>query len=587
MSLGLLTETQENQVNNCFKDIVNRIVDKTKEHKGALYSVIHMNELAQETGLSYRTILRQVQEIENLGLGKLVTKRGPKGGAIVMFNQDRMHKIKPEFKNNPFVEGSPKANEIKEMELPSYQPKRLGLRRSKEEMDKIRMEQHAENERMAAVNDKLEKSFYPTREMFSEAYPDLPVDIPMRAYLISKAYAIYVRHYSCVALARAENMKDPDKIKKATLFAEKNSSYDTFPDRRWLGTRRFEDFIRCIEMCDARGYNPLVIMTKQFENRLVPFTMYGYEFKGPWTNMLYSQKAINQMEDDFKYRESKKHGVENRNHYLRYAPLEAAFPKALGGTDPLIREIDHALKILSNPEGEHSKEEIIEDSLHMLVERTALHIPQLAARDFYHGRKEAIENAENLTEGEKNTAITFLKNNMVVISPSVSHGDPALLMDFKPSMFSAYKELLNHISCKVTGQDGKEIEYNDHVSKEKAERVCAEIGNYRFEQINLDYADEKMWKRLVKHGLYLINTFMDSTYREGFDALRNFYGREFDYEEIQRVITKVNEGSDGLNIPLTRFGFLDLNAVYEDQIPKEIYDLMNTTAQFSVMPDDA
>lgn len=558
-------ETTMNKMNsqiltNSLQCIIDNLVAKTKEHKGTLYSVAQMKDLAEETGLSYRTVLRQVQEIENLGLGEVASKRGPKGGSIILFNQEKMHEIKPEYKNNPFVEGSPRAEELKEMEFPSWKPERKGLRRTKEEMDKVRLEQHAQDEHMARLNDELERTYKPTVELLEAAYPSISTEATWKAYLLSEAYAMYVRGYSQDLVLSAKKQKDEKKIKQAEKTAGRLEKYQTFPDYRWLGTRRFEDFIRCVELCEAYDIHPLALMTKQFTNRGWAFLNLGKTFYAPFTNMLCSKKALNQMLSDREYVQSKKVGVKNRKNVYKTIPERYAFP-IMGTWETLILEINNLF--------DEPSKNLLEKRMNSVVdhfEKANLTVFDNTINLFYQGRKKGIETSDKLTDREKEIGLHFLKSQITTINPSMSLGANSLFTQFRAQLQSVQNRLNDF---------RHPLEEDTPEKYEKRKHIYAELGNYRREVLDLSKAEPDKYEKMVERGQNLMERYNNSHYMDMFKTLGTYYGVDYDHFEVADVITKINQDAEGLNIPLDQYGFLDMDAVYKDIMPSVIYENLN------------
>lgn len=218
--------------------------------------VFKYSELADEVGVSRRTIQRYVAELRETGLIDVETKRGNRGGVIMTFNSEML-----DFKTeaNVITEETADIEDLKGKYFPEKKkPKRHY--RSKAEIARERALQKVRQDEIAKLNDELKAMPYPSEEFFENfSNPE----IALKAYLISRIYNAYVLIFPRER-ANFNEGRNEAVYNEASKTYRLSQGYDVLP-KGFVGDPRWNKFVEVAEFCETENVDPFEYLTAQFK----------------------------------------------------------------------------------------------------------------------------------------------------------------------------------------------------------------------------------------------------------------------------------------------------------------------------------
>lgn len=262
------------------------IASRAQQWGSNFATAIRKTTIADEVNKDTRTITRYINQLEDLGLAEIETKRGRNGGTVVMFNKNLLN-FEPT--NNPITSETKEASEIREQVFPTVpkkQPKRRYRTKAQIAEEKA-LRTQTENENIR-LNDLLDATPVLKRDFFDNfAEPRLA----FQGYLLAQMYTAYAvifpknRHEFYIDI-------DPAKAESALKAFNRAKSYSVLVPR-FVGTPQYNKFVELAKFLNEHDINPLSYLTVQFEHTEWMANM-GYARKEaiPYVNSLLSQEAI-------------------------------------------------------------------------------------------------------------------------------------------------------------------------------------------------------------------------------------------------------------------------------------------------------
>lgn len=280
--------TYELQGNNNLKELLDNIIHKTKIFGETFATIVQAKPLAEESGVSVRTINRYLKTLEEQGFIRTSTKRGNNGGTVITLNSERV-KIK-DHPDNPITGTTKTAEEIRKKYLPGKEPYKKKTNReyrSKRQIAEDRLLQTEKEREMERLNDILSKQLTPDREFFEQT--DDP-ELNYKAWLLSRMYNGFLVEYPRIWMNKFEAQKNKEAFDWADKLYGKYRHYEILRDERFMGTQNFEHFKKLSIMIDEKGYNPLEYLESQFRYFFYLVGM-GTPAKPPYVNTLWGEQA--------------------------------------------------------------------------------------------------------------------------------------------------------------------------------------------------------------------------------------------------------------------------------------------------------
>lgn len=499
-----------------------QIANKAEQWGDNFATIIQRTQLARELGKDIRTINRYLTQLSATGLVEISSKRGRKGGTVIVFNNDKL-RFTPT--DNPITSETKEAQEIRERVFPTVpkkEPKRRYRTKAQIAEDRaLRQAMQNENERL---NDIAENRFKVTRDFFDNfTEPDLY----FKGYLCAQIYNAY-------AVIFPENRynlyKDSDqRIAQSALRAKSRAQcYDVLPNR-FVGTPQFAKFVEMARFCLEQEINPLSYLTVQFEYAEW-LALAGHARVGaiPYVNSLMSEQA--------------KDRYFNREHFYnvmraKYGLFKQNSEKTayIGARFPIISGIYHAWRC-----GKRTKESldsIIEEPMKSLAHSGK----QVALYGFYSSVLEKIKKSD--LSPEKATALRdFLREQVALYSGRHTLSIEQYLMAFPLQIYTVRTTIL--------------------LEKLDMKYYYAGVGNMN----KLTTATDKEFAGFIERGKCI-----DFSYRANdlfpavLNTLADYRGLGVDLNLVRSAMQELGEDI----IPLDRFGMLDVHRLYDSVISKE------------------
>lgn len=238
----------QNFVNN----LVNKAI-KVENHLGVLGSLKDFSSLVNK---DTRTIRRYLSELEKRNYIKCIQKRGNKGGTLVLFTKELLDFEESE---NPITSDSEEAEALRNKVFPKKAEPKTKYR-TKAQIAEDKIIARMKKDRNGELNDMLDNMPHPTWEFFN--LMDEP-ERHFKAYLISRMYNAYAVIYPT---EREKFYKGVDNYLSDKGYNSKLAvkGYDVL-DRRFIGTPRYNIFLKLYDFLTEKNIEPLAYLTVQFD----------------------------------------------------------------------------------------------------------------------------------------------------------------------------------------------------------------------------------------------------------------------------------------------------------------------------------
>lgn len=483
-------------------------------------TAIRKTDIADEVEKDTRTITRYINQLKDLGLAEIETKRGRNGGTVVMFNKDLLN-FEPT--DNPITSDTKEASEIREQVFPTVpkkQPKRR-YRTKAQIAEERALRTQTENEN-ARLNDLLVATPLLTRDFFDNfAEPRLA----FQGYLLAQMYTAYAvifpknRHEFYIDI-------DPAKAESALKAFNKAKGYNVLAPR-FVGTPQYNKFVEVAKYLNEHDINPLSYLTVQFEHaEWMADRGYARKEAIPYVNSLLSQEAI-----DRYYARAKFIKDQRKKNLFGLSSYEVPF---IGSKYPTISVL---LRVYEQDRFQGDQVDIVIDRL---INRSIFDMStkREVLASYYTSVIEAIEESD-LSE-EKATKLTrFIKEQVALYAERGGLNLTHFVMAFP---LQAYQ-----IRTTMEVMGFTKEEYYGHLG-------------------NIHKSTVEDWDFYVENGkaidfCYSANdTFMNTN-----RLLADCQGLGVLPNEIRGILTEFGVEK----IPLDRFGLLDVHRIYKGAMTEE------------------
>lgn len=285
------------------KDLLELLRKKAQYDKNldTSFTFVTKVELAEELGVTERTIYNRLKGLEEDKLISFKTKHGKGGGVIVTINKEHPDVIAD--KDSPLEGKTVKAERVFEEYFKPKKPYVGKVKyRTKEEIERDRILLGEQKLREEMLNDEIENMVYLDKDFFTEHFEQ-----PERAY---KAY-IFTRQYNALLLSyitdwqeTAEKYENEYELKLANKAYNRYKNYDVLPNR-FIGTRGWTDALRVVDFLEneIEGHIELSdYLAPAFKKTI--YLLKKNKGSAPWLSTFYNAKYVEKVADDIKFKNS-------------------------------------------------------------------------------------------------------------------------------------------------------------------------------------------------------------------------------------------------------------------------------------------
>lgn len=499
---------------------LNYLTTSVKTFKNTMAIAEQRRTIANNYGKDIRTIIRYLEELESKGYIQTLTRRGSKGGTVIVYTKEFMNFHVPEGRN---LEDVLRPEDILDEAFPKKtkkQPKRKY--RSKEEIAKER----AKDAHIASLNDELEQMDYPTKEFWFKL--DDP-ELSYRAWILSRMYNFYAVAYPERWKYEYEAEGDWARFELARIRQDNLQNYDCLP-KRFLGTWQMTVFKKLVKIIDSYK-----IMEPQ-EYLSIPFRYMEYLWHQgktnvslPYINTLISEETVDRVLQAYGHRKAH---LREHPYYDNGAPLLGSGVGLFILNSTMITEYNSPFREIDFGGMIEKKYNPLATPKHLKL----LHTYRLTVME------ELEENTE-LTEEEKTTLLKWLDK------------ETYFRLQARPVPY-------HHLIMNVDTLTKKVSKFVRAGNFDNWRPLYEQLGN----QTLIPVQDQLELKTRTKHGYSILFSLTATPQQQKVvRAIRSALGMEIDTDVLASAIRKLGEEK----VPMTEFGELDGMAIMERAIPRE------------------
>lgn len=395
-------------------DFINKAGDKVTQWGDNIALVMSQKEMATIADVTRATMKKYMNLMEEKGIAEVETKRGVKGGTVVVFNADMLNFP---VVDNPITSDTKEAKEIRDSvypKMPKKEPKRHY--RTKTQIAEDRALKAKQNSWEEEQNDKLERQAV-DRDFFS-CFDD--PEYAYKGYLLSRLYNAYSL---ILAKDRSELFAGNDEQRSKRWERIKNGrvGYDVLK-HRFVGTYQYNTFVRMAKFLDEAEIAPEEYLTVQFDYACWA-SEHGHSKVGaiPYVNSLLSESALKRWVDQVSF-EKWKFNKKRIGFTSKVAPIGTAYP---------IVQV-----ILSAYKGDHTKRNDIKHVLGKIYEFKNVNEILYCLSTYHHTMVLEVRDAKDLNKKEKEALLRYIDSQVAIRSGML--GDISYLMSNFSSMHYLY-----------------------------------------------------------------------------------------------------------------------------------------------------
>lgn len=509
------------------------LADNISGFGNTLALVSQRGKLAMEYGKSTRTIVRYIDELEEKGYVETRTKRGEKGGTVIVLNADRLS-FDPQ--PNPIMDETLTIDEIVDQMFPKKKPYQAKKKyRPRKDVEEERLRKKFRKDKNEELNDLLESEGLATKKFWQAT--DNP-ELYYRAWLISRMYNFYPQYMAEEQKNLAESSGDVYGFALWKTVQDRFEEYDCLPER-FIGTWQFTSFVKLVEVIDTyTDMTPENFLTVQFEYwEYLMLNSKNKNIKLPYLNTLYGEDAIKRWTDTHAYR--KGHLKEHPYYDLMLNPVQSR-----GTRMPYLTMLTY---MYTTPFDslDYSYDKNIEDAHDIFMSM------QVQTKlDYFHVVNEKIEKNTDLTDDERLAVSRFIQQQ--VGSHIVTNGNPVPYM--------------------IANQNTFIRRYHDfRANKRDNYRELYEIiGTY-----NMELAQDILELSIsIKKGYEIhYSMFGNADFLKTIRTITENRSADINTDDLKYAISKLGEDA----VPISKYGELDMRAIArKNMTDQEIWDEQET-----------
>ena len=268
-------------------DFINKVGDKVTQWGDNIALVMPQKEMAAIADVTRATMNKYMNLMEEKGIAEVETKRGVKGGTVVVFNADMLNFP---VVDNPITSDTKEAKEIRDSvypKMPKKEPKRRY--RTKAQIAEDRALKAKQNSWVESLNDQLEEKGKVTRDFFENF--ENPT-LAYQGYVVAQMYNAYASCYPKQLAMFAKEQGDTEQVAKYEKQAGNRRHYRVMP-LRFVGTNQYYQFVKLADFCNRTNTDPLKWLSVQFKRAQFLSDKGKSKVGGvPYVNSLLSESAF-------------------------------------------------------------------------------------------------------------------------------------------------------------------------------------------------------------------------------------------------------------------------------------------------------